>query len=154
DDPTERGDRNLGGAASYVDHHRSRSGLHRQSGADRRRHRLLDEMRLARAGHGGGVRDRSLLNLRDAGRDTDHDTRVADVPRAVVGTRDEVPDHLLGMIEVRDHTIAQWTYSHDVRRCPPQHPPRLGADAEHLTGAGADRDHRWLVDDDAAAADV
>jgi hypothetical protein len=30
---------------------------------------------------------------------------MADVPRPVVSARDEVPDHLLGVIEVGDHSV-------------------------------------------------
>ncbi len=77
---------------------------------------------------------------------------MADVPGAVVGARDEVPDHLLGVLEVGDHTAAQRTHRDDVRRGPAEHPACLSADAQNLAGALADRDDRWLIEDDAAAA--
>src|ERR1700674_5944715 len=79
---------------------------------------------------------------------------MADVPGAVVGTSDEVPDHLLGVFEVSDHAVPKRTHRHDVGRGPAQHAAGFGADAEHLTRAFAHRDHRRLVEDDAAAADV
>ena len=156
DDAAERDDRDFGGATSDVDHHRARGGLDRKAGADRGRHRLLDEVRLARSGHGGSVRDRSLFDFRNARWDADHNARVTYVPRAVVGACDEVPDHLLGVVEVGDHAIAHRTYRHDVRRLEFGPAERLdgGADAEHLARAGADRDNRRFVDDDAAAADM
>jgi hypothetical protein len=71
-----------------------------------------------------------------------------------VGARDEVSNHLLGVLEVRDHSAAHRTHGDDVGRRPAEHPPRFFADSEDLACPFADRDHRWFVEHDAATADV
>ena len=111
-------------------------------------------MRLARAGHGRGVGDGALLDLGDAGWNAEHDTRMAHVPRTVVSASDEVLDHLLGVFEVGDHTVAQRTHRDDVSRGAAEHPTRLCADAQDLARTLAHRDHRRFVQHDAAPAHV
>ncbi len=50
DDAVQRDDRDFGGAAADVEHHRAARLLHRQTGADRRSHGLGDDIHAARAG--------------------------------------------------------------------------------------------------------
>ena len=78
DDAAERDDRDLGGAAADVDDHVAARLVHRQVGADRRGHRLFDDVhRLARAGVLGGVLHGTLLDTGDARRHADHHARLA-----------------------------------------------------------------------------
>ena len=71
-----------------------------------------------------------------------------------MGLGDEVLDHLLGVIEVRDHTVAQRTQRHNVGRRPTEHAARFGADGQYLPGSLAHGDDRRFVEDDATPADV
>ena len=64
DDAAERDHRDLARAAADVDDHRAGRLADRQAGADRRRHRLLDQVGLARAGREAGLLDRALLDAR------------------------------------------------------------------------------------------
>ena len=100
------------------------------------------------------VGDRALLDLRHARRNADHDARVADMPRTVVCLGDEVLDHLLGVIEVGDHAVAQRPQGDDVGRRAAQHSPGFGADAQHLARALAHGHDRRLVENDAAPTHV
>ena len=68
DDAAERDHRDLGGAAADVDHHVAGRLVDRQAGADRRGHRLLDDVHLAGAGLVAGFLDRALLDPGDAAR--------------------------------------------------------------------------------------
>ena len=80
DDAAERDDGDLRRAAADVDDHAA-AGLHdRQAGADRRGHRLLDEVGVARAGVERGVVDGALLDFGDAAGDAD-DTRGRGMPK-------------------------------------------------------------------------
>ena len=72
---------------------------------------------------------------------------------SVVHLVDEVPDHLLGDVEVADDAVAQRPDGNDVRGSPPDHALRLGADGEDALGSGVHGHHRRLADDDAAVAD-
>src|SRR6185295_14983088 len=76
DDAAERDHRNLARAAADVDDHVAGGLANREPGADRGRHRLLDEVRLARAGREAGLLHSALLHPRDARGDADHHARV------------------------------------------------------------------------------
>src|SRR5262249_62273207 len=97
-DAGERDPRPLGGAAADVDDHVARRLGDGQPGADRRRHRLFDQVDLPRAGALGRLAHRALLDLGDAERDADDDAR-ADQALPVVDLLDEAPEHRFGHLE-------------------------------------------------------
>ena len=75
DDAGQRDDRDVGRAAADVhDHVAGRFG-DRQPGADRRGHRLFDQVHLAGLRAIGAVLDRAPLDLRDLRRHADDDAR-------------------------------------------------------------------------------
>ena len=76
-----------------------------QPGADRGRHRLLDQVRLARAGRERRLLDRALLDAGHARGDADDDARVREA--VLVHLLDEVAEHLLGDVEVGDHAVLE-----------------------------------------------
>ena len=78
DDATEGDHRDLGGAAADVDDHVAGRLADRQAGADRRRHRLLDDENLAGTGVVGRFLDRPLLDAGHPTGDTHDDARAAD----------------------------------------------------------------------------
>ena len=121
-------------------------------GADRGRDALLDQLHLAGAGRLAGLLDGALLDLGDAGGHAHHDPRVREA--ALLRLADEVAEHLLGHLEVRDHALPQRPGGGDRRRGAADHALGLGADGVHRAGVGVDRDDRGLGEHDAAAAHV
>jgi hypothetical protein len=65
--------------------------------------------------------------------------------------RNEVAQHLLCHLEVRDHAVAERPCSPDVRGRAPDHPPRLITHSEHTAGQLIDRDDRRLEQDHSGA---
>ena len=117
----ERNHADLGRAAADVDDHRPDRLGDRQPGADRRRHRLLDQRHAVGAGVGHRVADRAPLDDGRARRNADHDLGPArEAARAAMRLADEMLDHLLGDFEVGDDAGAQRTDGADVARasCP------------------------------------
>ena len=152
DDAAERDDGDLGRAAADVDDHVPGRLGDRQPGADRGGHRLLDQVRLARAGGERRLLDRALLDAGDARRDADDDARMREA--VLVHLLDEVAEHLLGHVEVGDHAVLQRADRADRPRRAAEHPLRLEADRVHLAGALVDRDDGRLGEHDAAPAHV
>ncbi len=103
--PAERDDGDLTRAAADVDDHVSGRLGDGQAGPDRGRHRLLDQVRLARAGAQRRLLDGAALDSGDAGRDADDHARVREA--VLVHLLDEVPQHLLGDVEVGDDPVLQ-----------------------------------------------
>ena len=121
-------------------------------GADRGRHRLLDQVRLAGAGGQRRLLDRALLDAGHARRDADDDARVREA--VLVHLLDEVAEHLLRHVEVGDDAVLERPDRRDRAGRAAEHPLRLDADGVHLARALVDRDDRRLREDDAAAAHV
>jgi hypothetical protein len=67
---------------------------------------------------------------------------------------DEVPQHSLGDVEVRDHAVLEGAHRHDVARSAADHPFSLDPDRHDLPVVGVERHHAWLVEDDPPAAHV
>ena len=76
DDAAERDDGDLGRPTADVDDHAAGGLHHRQAGADRGRHRLLDQVAAARAGVQGGIVDGALFDFGDAAGDADDHARL------------------------------------------------------------------------------
>src|SRR5215207_5602863 len=149
DDPVERDDRDLGGAAADVDDHIARGIGHGHAGSDRRRQRLGDQKRLARTGGEGSVTHGTPLDAGHSGRNTDHDLRPHQ-REATAALVDEVAQHLLGDDVVGDHPVAHGTHDLDrLTRLATKHIPGFQPDRFHFAVFGGDRYDRRLVDDDA-----
>jgi hypothetical protein len=99
-----------------------------------------------------GLFDRALLDARDPRRYADNDSRLR--PATAVHAMDEVADHLLGHIEVGDDPIPERAHGRDVTRCPADHPLRIVADGEDVTGVGVQRDNGRLIEEDPLPANV
>jgi len=153
DDAAEGDDRDLGGAAADVDDHVAGGLVHRQTGADRGGHRLLDDVDLTGAGLVAALLDRALLDRRDAAGHADHHARLGEVA-AAVHLLDEVAQHLLGRLEVGDHPAQERPDGGDVVGGAPDHPLRLETHGEDLAGGLLQRDDAGLVEQDALAAHV
>src|SRR3954467_1522663 len=93
----------------------------------------------ARAGAEAGLFDGALLHTGHAGRDADHHARVR--PAVLVDLLDEVAQHLLGHVEVGDHTVLQGPDGLDRAGGAAEHPLGLDAHGMDLAGARVDRDH-------------
>ena len=152
DDPAERDHRHLAGPAADVEDHAPGRLGDREPGADRSRHRLLDQVGLPGSRRQAGLLDRALLDPGDAGGDADDDPRMREA--VLVHPLDEVAQHLLGDVEVGDHAVLERPDRLDRPRGPAEHPLRVDADRVDLTGRRVDRDHRRLREHDAAASDI
>ena len=152
DDAAERDDCDLARAAADVDDHVPGRLGDGQPGADRGRHRLLDQVGLARAGGERRLLDGALLDAGHARGDADDDARVREA--VLVHLLDEVAEHLLGHVEVGDDAVLERADGGDRARRAAEHALGLDADGVHLAGALVDRDDRRLGEDDAASADV
>jgi hypothetical protein len=71
----------------------------------------------------------------------------------IVHLLDEVPDHLLGHVEVADNAVAQRADGDDVGRGAPHHSFGLRADGQHPLGPGVHGHDRRLADHDPPMAD-
>lgn len=49
-----------------------------------------------------------------------------------IGLAQEIAQHPLGIVEIRDNAVPQGAHCHDVARRPAQHDPRLFANGHHL----------------------
>ena len=154
-DSPQRQNRDLGRPAADIHHHRTDGLGHRHPRADRGRHRLLDQIHLARARIRRRVADRTPLHLGRSARHADHDLGVA-TELAAVHLLDEVVDHLLGDIDVGDHAVAQWPDRLDIARRAAHHHFRVIADRAHdlLAAHRLNRNHARLVQHDAATANI
>ena len=141
DQAAQGGHPHLARATPDVDHQRPRRLTHGQPGSDRRGKRLLDQNRLRRSRIERRLLNRVPLDRSDPAGHTDDHMRT----RTRTGRPgDEMPQHLLGHLEVRDHSVPKRTRRADMRRCPPDHPPRLLSHRLYLAGALIKRDHRGL----------
>ena len=96
---------------------------------------------------------RALLDLRNLGRDTDHDAR-AHPHVAVVRLLDEVGQHLFGDLEVGDDPVLHRLDRDDIARRAPEH--LFGGPANRLDATIdlVDRDDGRFVDHDPLASGV
>ena len=152
-DAAEGDDGDLGGAAADVDDHVARRLVDGQTGADGRRHRLLDDVGGPGACRDGGLLHGPLLHPGDAGGDADHDPGLGEHP-PLVHLLDEVAEHLLGDVEVGDHAVLEGPDGEDVAGGPADHPLGLRPDRQDGPGLGVDRHDRRLVEHGPAPPDV
>ena len=124
----------------------------RETGADRGRHRLLDQIGLARARAQAGLLDRALLYAGHAGGNAHDHPGMGEA--AVIGAFDEVAEHRLRDLEVGDHAVLQGSHGVDRGRGAAEHLLRLGPNRVDLAGGDVHRHDRRLGENDAAAADV
>ena len=141
----------IGRAAADVEHHGAARLADRQPGAERGRHRLGDEIDLARAERDGGVVDGAALDRRRLRRHADEDARAAEAEHRL-GALDELAQHLLGGDEVGDDAVAQRPHQLDALGRAPDQRLGLAPDGEDFARAAvrAHGDGRRLIDDDAA----
>ena len=148
--------RDLGGAAADVHDHAADRFGDGHVGADRSGHRLLDQEHLARARIAGGVADRAAFHLGRARGHADHDLGPARELAGAVHLLDEMLDHLLGDVDVGDDAVAKRSDRLDGAGSLAHH--QLGVVADRLDALDPvqrlDRDHRRLVQHDAATADI
>ena len=119
-------------------------------GADGGRHRLVDQVDLAGLRAQRAFAHRAAFDLGDLGRHADDDSWPHPAV-AAVGAADEVGEHALGGLEVRDDAVAHRPDGHQVARRAADHLAGLGADGFDAVLLGVVGDDGGLVEDDAAA---
>jgi len=144
----ENGD--FGGAATNIDHHAANRLGNGHIRANRRCHRLKDQMNVRGPCVRRRIADRAAFNRGGARRHTDHDFGVAKHALLAVHLLDEVLDHLFGHFDVGDHTIAQRADRLDAVGGLPHHHLRIIANCLHAADAvdRLNRDHRRFVQND------
>ena len=123
-----------------------------QAGADGGRHRLLDELRVGRAGPPGRLGDGAPLDLGDGRRHADQ--HAGPVEPGHADALQQQPDHALGDVEVGDGAAAQRPHGDDVAGRAADHLPGLVAHGQHLAALAVEGDDRRLVQHDAPALGV
>ena len=117
-----------------------------------------DQAHAARAGALGRFLDRAALDLGRAERHAHQHARARAQEAIAVHLLDEVLQHLLGVGEVGDHAVLHRPHRGDVAGRAAEHVLGFGADRDDDLAAARrfvlDRDHRRLVQHDAAVADV
>jgi hypothetical protein len=104
------------------------------------------------AGREARLFDGALLDAGHAGRNTDDNARMR--PAVLVHLLDEVPQHLLGHVEVGDHTILEGSDGLDGSGRAAEHPLGLDPHGVDLAGTAVHGHHGGLGEDDPAAANV
>src|SRR6185369_11938144 len=153
----KRQDRDLGRPAADIDDHRPDRLGHRHVGADRSRHRLFDQVNRTRPSVRGGVADRAALDRCRAARHANYDLREAPGAHlSAVHLVDEVFDHLLGDVDVRDHSVAERPDRFDLVWGLAHHQLGVVADRLDLLDAvdGLDRYDGRFIQDYAAASNI
>src|SRR5215218_4916681 len=153
-DARQRDDGDLRRATADVDHHVARRGLHRQSHADRRRHRLGDHEDLLGSGAERRVAHRTLLHLGDPARHANDHARLHLEDVVVDDELQEVAQHLLGHVEVGDDAVLHRPDGDHTLRRTTEHALRLEPDPFDLLALSVDRHDRRLVEDDPLTLDV
>src|SRR5690606_22149523 len=145
-------------AAADVQHHGAARLVHRHVGADRGRHRFLDQVHLAGAGADGGFLDGAALDLGRAAGHADQYPRAGLEEARLVHLLDEVLQHLLGDGEVGDDAVLQRPDGLDVAGRTAKHGLGFGADRSDALRAAItvlpDGNNRGLVEDDSLAPAV
>ena len=126
--------------------------MDRQRRADRRGHRLLDQVGLRGTGAPRRLEHRTLLDVGDRRRHAHEHPRALE-PRDP-GAGEDQADQPLRDLEVGDRPAAQRPHRDDVARRAPDHVPRLVPHRQHLLGAAVEGDDRGLVEDDPLPARV
>jgi hypothetical protein len=152
DDARERDDRDLRRAAADVDDEMPARLLDGEAGADRGRHRLLHEVDRLRPRLHRRLAHGPSLHLRGARAHTDDDARPEEAV-AGLNARDELLQHRLRDLEVRDDAVAQRSHHLDVGRGTAQHRPGLLPDGDDRMPDPVEGDDGGLGDDDALPTD-
>ena len=153
DDAGKRNQGHFRRAAADVDDHVAGRILHRETDADRRGHRFLDQVNLARAGMRGGFADGAFFDFGDARGNRDHHPGTG-ADAAVVHFRDEMAQHRLGHFEIGDDAVLERSHGNDVGRRAAEHAFRLVADGQHLGSAGLHRYNGRFAQNDTLILDV
>ena len=152
DDAAERDDRDVGRAAADVNDQIAVRPADVETRADGRRNRLLDEEHALRTGLRAGVDDRTFLDLGDDRGHADDDVRLEQAEALYLA--DELLDHQLGHLVVRNDALAQRTDGDDVVRRAAEGLLRLRADRHELSRHLVHRDDGRLVEHDALALHI
>src|SRR5690606_33574079 len=158
-DAVQRNHSDLGGAAADVEHHGAARVGHRHAGADGRRHGLLYEMHLARAGAERGFLDGAPFHLRRTAGHAHEHARARLEQHSAVRRVDEILKHLLRDGEVRDDAVLERTDRGDMPGRAPEHALCFRTDGDDRfridrVAVLAYRYDGWLVENDPLAAHV
>src|SRR5215467_7426991 len=152
-DAAERDNRDLGGASANVDDHVPGRLVDGQASADRRRHRLLDDVDPARTRLMPRFLHGALLDSGDSARYRDDDSRLGE-PATMVNFLNEIAEHSLGDVKVGNDTVLQRTDGDDIARRAAYHALRFQSDCDYLPGIGIERYYRRFAQNDPAPSDI
>ena len=117
--------------------------------AERRRVRLFDQIHAPSARFHGRLNDRALFDLRHAGRHADDHAGLDE--RKFADFFEELVEHFLGHLIVRNNAVAKRPHGHNIARRSSEHVSRRRADLKHLAGVLIDRHNRRLAQDNSLA---
>src|SRR6185503_11475053 len=144
----ERDDRDLRCATADVDDHVAGRRLDGEADTDCRGHGLSNHEYFFGTGTQRRVAHRTLLHFGDTRGYTDDDPGFHLEDVVLDDEREEIPQHLLGHVEVGDDAILHRTNGDHAFRRASEHSFRLEPDALDLLGLAVDGDDGRLVQDD------
>src|SRR5215203_2555894 len=151
DRPRHRDYGDIGRSAADVDDHVAGWIGDRQTSADCRGHRFVDEMHLTRLRAKPAVFDRSAFDRGDFRWHANKEARPDHGPPAV-SLADEMREHLFGGFEVGDDAVLHGSHRLDVRRRPSEHLVGFLPNGLDFPLGGVEGNDRRFIDDDPAAA--
>src|SRR5581483_6659879 len=148
DDAAQGNDGDFGRAAADVDDHGADRFFDREARPDRGRHRFFDRVGFARPGRERRVFGGPFFDFGDAGGNADDDAGMGSQEALQMDLADEVMEHHLDGVEIGDDAVFERTDGDDAFRGLADHRLGFGPDAEGAAGAGVDRHHARLGNDD------
>lgn len=153
-DTAQRNHGDFGRTATYIYNHVALGSQHVETDTDGGSHRLVNHVDVAAAGMLRRVAHGTNLDFGTTRRDTYHHTQRGRKPVALRAYHlHHAANHLLGSVEVGNHTVAQGAYRAYVLMSLFIHQTSFFPDCQQLVGTLVQRNHRRLIDHNLVVVD-
>ena len=149
-DSAEGNNRNIRGSATDIDYHNPIRLGNINSRTDCSGNRFFHQIYILAACLRGCFSYRSFLNFGNAARNAYHNFRLKN-PAASACLPDEMLQHSLGYVIIRNNAVTQRSYCYNVCRRSSEHLSRFFADCKNFVGVLVDGNNRRFIQNDAFA---